>query len=253
MVVRKRAFTLVELLVVIAIIAILIAVLLPALRRAKEAGMRISCASNMRAIGQAFIMYTQENKGSFPAPGVDPNDPANWIYWAPPQNTNPGLNESRIARCIGKNFQARMFVCPSDDVATHPVIATYGISYRYSYTVNGYICRWFAAPMKISQVIQPSSKILLIDESGETVDDGCWAPYHFDGSGVTDRRNILSNRHDRFKEKKAGIVYGDLDKTFGRGNVTFADGHCEFIDRKDSFLQKYYNPLWNGRDDTTLK
>lgn len=239
MVVRKRAFTLVELLVVIAIIAILIAILLPSLRRAKEAGLRISCASNMRALGQAFVMYTQENKGFFPRPGVLA-DPADWIYWHPGRN----LNDSRIAKMVGKTFQPKLFTCPSDDPKTHL------LGYPYSYTINGYISVWDLSrkTLKMSEVMQPSSKILLIDESGDTADDGCWAPSHFDG----DRRNIISNRHDKLNEKKNGKTYDIVDKLHGRGNVTFCDGHCEFIDRSLSFQQRYYNPKWNGKDDPSL-
>jgi prepilin-type N-terminal cleavage/methylation domain-containing protein/prepilin-type processing-associated H-X9-DG protein len=248
MVARRRAFTLVELLVVIAIIAILIAILLPSLRRAKEAGLRITCASNMRAIGQAFVMYAQENKGFFPRPGTEAL-PEDWIYWQRGRN----IDESRISRMIAKTFQTKLFVCPSDDVTTHPVVAAYGVSFPCSYTVNGYICIWNKdyKTLKMSEVLQPSSKILLIDESGNTVDDGCWAPSHFDSP--TDRKNMLSNRHDKLNEKKNAKASYDLtDKIYGRGNVTFCDGHCEFFDRNEAFKQRHYNPKWNGRDDPNL-
>jgi len=64
---RKRTgFTLVELLVVIGIIALLISILLPTLQRAREAGNKISCASNMRQLGMAIEMYTAEYKNTYP-------------------------------------------------------------------------------------------------------------------------------------------------------------------------------------------
>ncbi len=63
---RARAFTLVELLVVIAIIAVLIAILLPALTKARQSAQQTQCASNLRQIGLAALMYAQENQGRLP-------------------------------------------------------------------------------------------------------------------------------------------------------------------------------------------
>jgi prepilin-type N-terminal cleavage/methylation domain-containing protein len=70
-----RAFTLVELLVVIAIIAVLIALLLPALAKARRAAQLVACTSNLRQIGMAFISYTSDNRGQFPANPYNSGNP----------------------------------------------------------------------------------------------------------------------------------------------------------------------------------
>ncbi|MHC4629357.1 MAG: prepilin-type N-terminal cleavage/methylation domain-containing protein, partial [Planctomycetota bacterium] len=60
---KQRGFTLIELLVVIAIIAILLAILLPALHRVREQGRRVVCMSNLKQLSLAWIMYADENGG----------------------------------------------------------------------------------------------------------------------------------------------------------------------------------------------
>ena len=65
----KRAFTLIELLVVIAIIALLLAILMPALQRVKKQANGVACLSNLKQIGMAFNMYTEDNEGKFPRNG----------------------------------------------------------------------------------------------------------------------------------------------------------------------------------------
>ena len=62
----KNNFTLIELLVVIAIIAILAAMLLPALQQARERGRASSCANNMASVGKAGLMYNEDSKGFYP-------------------------------------------------------------------------------------------------------------------------------------------------------------------------------------------
>src|SRR5215468_9450891 len=63
----RSAFTLVELLVVIGIIAVLISILLPTLGRVRRQANTLKCASNMRQLSLAMLMYIQDNKGRFPA------------------------------------------------------------------------------------------------------------------------------------------------------------------------------------------
>ncbi len=63
---KRKAFTLIELLVVIAIIALLLAVILPSLRMAKEHAKRLICATHLKSIGQAIVLYADQENGELP-------------------------------------------------------------------------------------------------------------------------------------------------------------------------------------------
>ena len=80
---NRRAFTLIELLVVIAIIAILMGILMPALRVAREQGRSISCRSNVRTLTTAWLMYKDENDGKLIGAHPPFENRSPWVFNAP--------------------------------------------------------------------------------------------------------------------------------------------------------------------------
>src|ERR1700683_5362051 len=106
------AFSLVELLIVIGIITILIALLLPALGRVREQARQVQCLSNLRQLGIAILMYTNENAGMLPRSAPtdfnysQPEDPADWVYWQqfPTTQPNRNLSDSPITKFLGKSL-----------------------------------------------------------------------------------------------------------------------------------------------------
>ena len=77
---RRKAFSLPELLVTIAIIAILLAILFPAIRRARQHSQRTLCASNLRQLGAAFYNYAAEQRGYLPRYASDFGDPSGPVW-----------------------------------------------------------------------------------------------------------------------------------------------------------------------------
>jgi len=78
---RQKGFTLIELLVVIAIIALLVAILMPALQRVKKQAKVVACQSNLRQWGAIFLMYANENDGSFLSGLLEGSTSGAGKYW----------------------------------------------------------------------------------------------------------------------------------------------------------------------------
>jgi prepilin-type processing-associated H-X9-DG protein/prepilin-type N-terminal cleavage/methylation domain-containing protein len=126
---RSGGFTLVELLAVIGIIALLIAMLLPALSRAREQAKTVQCMAQLRSLGQAFMLYANNNRGQLPV-------------WSGIQNAgdtrvppdSPGLGWMEQLEPYHAKVDSMVYRCPS--FTTDRAYSNYFIAARYSYSVG---------------------------------------------------------------------------------------------------------------------
>ena len=146
----RRAFTLVELLVVIGIISILIAILLPALNKAREHARRTRCLSNMRQLTIAWMMYVQNNKGKLPGSNTDVNQhPHDWV------DAGDGLDALKRGSLwpYVNNWEA--YWCPNDR-----------IHYMRTYSMNSWLDGEGPAPVatRMAQITYATSTFVFIEE-----------------------------------------------------------------------------------------
>lgn len=214
MIFQKKGFTLIELLVVIAIIALLLSIVLPSLRLAKEAGKRVVCMSNQRQLSLAWTLYTENNDGKFcsPAAGLETET---WIAWAnssvwPDQWTSEEWEESITEGALFPYTESKdVFRCPAgekDEQITYTSVPSLGWRNRALWTSD----RYGDVDYKMSELRQSAARAVYIDEGVLSPD---FFMVHYTEEAWCDQPAVRHNE---------GVT------------ISFADAHAEHWKWKDA-------------------
>ncbi len=234
-----RGFTLIELLVVIAIIAILAAMILPALGRAKEKAQGAQCLSNTKQLMLAWRIYTDDANDRVPNNfGVDETKTTirnktyvNWVNnvmdWTSDDtygNFNPDyVRNGVLAPFLGKSLG--VYKCPADNYLSQPQMAKGYKARARSLSMNAFFGAYNENPkdtwstgkntfftsyrqfLKLSTVPRPAQFFVTLDEHPDSINDGYY---------LNDPGNMAAN-------------WGDTPASYhnGAGGISFADGHSE--------------------------
>jgi prepilin-type N-terminal cleavage/methylation domain-containing protein/prepilin-type processing-associated H-X9-DG protein len=219
--VQRRAFTLIELLVVIAIIALLMAILMPALNRAREQGKRGVCLSHLKQLQLAWVMYCNENdqvmvNGDTEEYGIDKKRPARVKKdWA----ANTSMLQKKLAIETGALFpycsNIRSYHCPTGSI-NKTELRMYAIS--DSMNCKGWSMDGATMIKKTTEVKTPQERMVFIDDGGT-------------GGACLGGWTVYS---DQYKWWDPPPIRHGNGTTF-----SYVDGHAEHLKWKDSRTTKF--------------
>ena len=221
---KSKGFTLIELLVVIAILALLMAILMPVVWRAKEQANEIMCRAHLRQYGLAQMVYLENNDGRYPDPSQclvetqtpepgyerycrwhDPRYPPDGPFW-------PYLEEKKAHLCPTFKVLAKQVGAEHPrHVPSIPVIP------MFSYSMNAFLGRASGA-MKYSQITRNKAEVFFFAEENMWLRPGVLSVLN-DNS----LNNALGDWFGTFHATKSG------DLNSGTINAVFVDGHVEKV------------------------
>lgn len=236
----RRAFTLIELLVVVAIIAVLIAILLPSLGKAKENARKTICASQLKGQGTSMAVYAAQNSDQLPAGPLydDSVNTATWLHDETVAFSDTLLNVQTSANMSALSMR-KWFYCPSNqqynlDAYWKPT-GPAGTNRRLGYT---YINYRNIPPANLNSSVQPTT----LKRSNPPLD---WrrklnsTPYASRAELVEDlimNANIPTSPAINYQDStnsSTGVFLNSVShmgtRTPAGSNILFCDGHAEWI------------------------
>jgi len=235
----RRAFTLIELLVVIAIIAILAALLLPVLGRAKNSASKVTDLNNLKQIMVAVHVYASDAGDVLPSPNWDNGNGLGWLYNVDPSASGPARYRLEGGLLWPTLREARVYVCPSDDLqmwhdSDHDGVSEQRKQQLSSYAMNGAVIGFRAMiypPVKLARMLPGDCAFWETDET---------EPYYFN-DGANWPGEGVSPRH----------LQGGIQALFdGSANyVKLKDWYADVADTNKNRLWCYPNTADGGDPD----